>query len=531
MRITKKLFSPKKKFTHPDQTTSPEIVPDGELKNISRVLEQNQTELERIFGKTVDMVLKEIHIGTQKGIICYLQSMTDAKLITEKIMEPLGNATTHDRHIFNKYEFSEFSKDFFSGLVYSFTDTFHQVALYILSGYAVLMVEGIPETLAIQIEGIETRSISESTTQTIIRGPKDAFNESISTNISLIRRRIKNPNLRFEGFTIGKDTQTSVVVAYIEGIANQKVIEEVRNRVSRVNINAIFDSGNIEELIGDKTYTPFPLVYNSERPDTIAAHLTAGKIAIFVDGSPFVLSVPVVLTNFFDVSEDYFQPFLMSSFIRLVRYASFLLSLLLPAIFVTLITYHFELIPTPLLVSIASQRENVPFPAIIELMLMDLTFEILREAGTRMPRAVGQTVSIVGALVIGQAAVEAGIISNMMIIVVAITAIASFVSPIYSFANSTRLLRFFLTMMGGILGLYGVLLGMCAIFAHLVSLRSFGVPYLAPMAPFIVEDQKDVLIRMPLFHMKGRPKFLNTESPINQPEIINPSPSKNRRPT
>lgn len=526
MRISKKLFSPKKKFTHPDQTTNPEIVSDGESKTISRMLEQNRTELERIFGKTMDLQLISIHIGHQEGLICYLNSMSDAKNITEKITNPLGNSFNHDHQILNKQALEDFGKSVFRGLVYSFTDTFHQIASDLLSGYAVLIVEGIAEALAIQIEGLENRSISESTTQTIIRGPKDAFNESISTNISLVRRRIKSPSLRFEGFTIGKDSQTSVAIAYMDGVVNKKILEEVRKRIARIEISVIIDSGNIEELIADKTYTPFPLIYNTERPDTIVAHVTSGKIAIFVDGSPFVLSVPVVLTNFFDVSEDYYQPFLMSTFIRWVRYISFLLALLLPAIFVSLITYHFELIPTPLLVSIASQRELVPFPAIVELMMMDLTFEILREAGTRMPRAVGQTVSIVGALVIGQAAVEAGIISNMMVIVVAITAIASFVSPIYSFANSTRLLRFFLTFLGGIFGLYGVFLGLCAIFAHLVSLRSFGVPYLAPMAPFILEDQKDVLVRLPLFAMKRRPKFLNTESPITQPDIVNPSPPK-----
>lgn len=517
-------FSPKKKYTHPDKTTSSEIVTDGEKKNISRDLDQNQLELEQIFGKTMDLQLKQIYIGDQKGIICYLQSMTDQKLISEKIMQPLLTASIQNPQILSKNCLDDFSKSVFNGLVYSFTQTFHQAVGHILSGYAVLIVEGVSEALAIQIEGIENRAISEASTQTILRGPKDSFTESLSTNISLIRRRIKNANLRFEEYTIGKDTQTSVSIAYIEGVANDKIIQEVRSRISRIQISAIFDSGSIEELIEDKTYTPFPLIYNTERPETIASHLTSGKIAIFVDGSPFVLSIPVVFTNFFAVSEDYFQPFLMSSFIRILRYISFLIALLFPSIFLSLITYHSELIPTPLLVSIASQRENAPFPSIVELLLIDFTFEILREAGTRIPRAVGPTVSIVGALVIGQAAVEAGIISNMMVIVVAITAISSFVLPIYSFANATRLLRFGLTILGGVLGYYGVFLGLCVIFAHLVSLRSFGVPYMAPIAPFIIEDQKDVLIRLPIYGMKRRPRFMNTESPVNQPEVVSPAP-------
>jgi spore germination protein KA len=525
MSRLRKLFSPKSKYTSPNETTNPELIPDGN-DVLSRNLEINRSMLEHVFGKTMDLQLDRISIGSQEGIICYLQSMTDRKLISQKIVQPLSMVTLRNRSVSNKRELDDLRKDVFSGLVYKLTEFNHEAVWHILSGYAVLVVEGIPQALAIQIEGIETRSITESSTQTIIRGPKDSFTESIGTNISLIRRRIKNPNLRFEAYYIGKDTRTSVVIGYIEGVANKKIVQEVRNRISGIKINAIFDSGNIEELIGDKTITPFPLVYNTERPDSVAGDLIAGKIAMVVDGSPFVLLVPVVMTNFFTVSEDYFQPFLMSSLVRLIRYASFIVALLFPAGWLSLITYHHELIPTPLLVSIAAQRETVPFPAIVELLLMDFTFELLREAGTRMPRAVGQTVSIVGALVLGQAAVEAGFVSNMMVIVVAITAIASFVSPIYSFANSTRLLRFLLTILAGVLGLFGVLLGLCAIIAHVVSLRSFGVPYLAPMAPFIIENQEDVLVRWPIFKMKKRPLFLNTEAPEVQPDMKNPSPPK-----
>lgn len=524
MSRLRKWFSPKKKYTHPNQTTQSELIPNEETKALSTRLDQNQSELERIFGKTMDLQLERIHIGNQEGIICYLQSMTDAKLISDKIMHPLSTVSLRNRPVTNKKELEDLRKDIFSGLVYKLCPFEHEVVWHILSGYAVLIVEGISEALAIQIEGIETRSISEPSTQTIIRGPKDACTESISTNISLIRRRIKNPNLRFESYTIGKDTRTSVSISYVEGIANEKIVQEVRNRITKIKIHAIFDSGNVEELIADKTMTPFPTIYPTERPDSIASNLIEGKVAILVDGSPFVLVVPVVLTNFFTVSEDYTKPFLMSSFIRLIRYLSFMISLLLPSLWLALITYHFELIPTPLLTSIVAQRETVPFPALVELLMMDITFEVLREAGTRMPRAVGQTVSIVGALVIGQAAVEAGIVSHMMVIVVAVTAMASFVSPVYTFANSTRLLRFALTLLAGVLGLYGVLLGLCTIVAHLVSLRSFGVPYLAPMAPFIVEDQKDVLVRLPFWWMKKRPLFMNSEAPVNHPEPTSPSP-------
>jgi spore germination protein KA len=256
----------------------------------------------------------------------------------------------------------------------------------------------------------------------------------------------------------------------------------------------------------------------------VASNLLEGKIAILVDGTPFVLVVPAVLVDFFSIAEDYYQNFMMGSFLRMIRYLSFMIALITPSLYVGILTFHHELLPTPLLLGIIAQREGVPFPAVIEVLLMEVTFEILREAGVRMPRAVGQTVSIVGALVIGQAAAEAGIISNIMVIIVAITAIANFVSPTYSFAAAARLLRFLLIIVSAFLGLYGVLIVLVFIVAHLSSLRSFGVPYLSPVAPFIIEQQKDVFFRFPVWSMRKRPAYLKSQNPEKFPKTGSPSP-------
>ncbi|MDD9313598.1 spore germination protein [Cytobacillus firmus] len=456
-------------------------------------------------------------------MLIYLTTMIDTKLLKETILQSISgkedgfNLTTED-------DLKSLCKEKFGGAGYQLVGSFDEIITSLLYGNIIILFKDMEKALSLSMAIGEDRSITEPSTQTVIRGPKDGFVESITTNVSLLRRRIKNRNLRFEKFIIGSETNTSVYIGYMEGTANEKIVGEVRKRLGQIKVNAIFESGNIEELIADKSATPFPLALNSERPDAVASNLLEGKIAILVDGTPFVLVVPAVLVDFFSIAEDYYQNFMMGSFLRIIRYLSFMIALITPSLYVGILTFHHELLPTPLLLGIIAQREGVPFPAVIEVILMEVTFEILREAGVRMPRAVGQTVSIVGALVIGQAAAEAGIISNIMVIIVAITAIANFVSPTYSFGAAARLLRFLLIIVSAILGLYGVLIVLVFIVAHLSSLRSFGIPYLSPVAPFIIEQQKDVFFRFPIWSMRKRPAYLKTQNPEKFPKTGSPSP-------
>ncbi|RXI99838.1 spore germination protein [Anaerobacillus alkaliphilus] len=490
-----------------------------------QIIEQ---KLKQAFGNTADLIIENIQFGQKQGLLVYLNTLTDWQVISSKILLPLTEAANQQEQVFTESDWVDFGQETFSGAEHTFIKEEQKIIDDIINGQAVILIEGFISVLSIKVLSFENRGIEEPTTQTIVRGPKEGFIENIQVNLSLIRKKIKNPALRFEAFTVGSETSTSVYLAYMDGIINKKILQEIRKRLNDIQTNAIFDSGMLEEYLVDKTFTPFPLLYNTERPDTIASHLITGKFAIIVDGSPFVLTAPTTFSDFLSVSEDYYQPFLMGSFIRMIRYLSFLIALLLPSFYVAVITFHHEMIPTQLLISIITQREGIPFPAVIEALLMEITFEVLREAGIRMPRAVGGTISIVGGLVIGQAAVEAGIVSNIMVIVVALTAISSFVAPVYSFAVSTRILRFGYIILASILGLYGVFLGMIFLVAHLTSLRSFSVPYLSPIAPFKLQDHGDIFVRVPAWASKKRPSYLQTEKPSKQPDYNTPTPPKKR---
>lgn len=376
----------------------------------------------------------------------------------------------------------------------------------LLAGNAILLVEGCDQFLYFNTYGPKGRGISEPTTQTIIRGPKEAFSENIEINISLIRKRIRNKSLKITSMTLGRITNTNVSILYLDKIAKSSTVDEIVNRLKKIQVDGLLESSYIEELTKDDPYSIFPTYLNSEKPDSVVAGLLEGKVAIFVDGTPFVLTAPALFVDFFQVSEDYYHHFIVSSFTRILRILAFLLTLLVPATYIALSTFHHEMLPSQLLISIAAQREGVPFPAFVEALLMELTFEILREAGVRMPRAVGSAISIVGALVLGQAAVQAGIISAVVVITVSVTAIASFAIPNYAMSNAVRTLRFLLMILAASFGLYGIYIGLIVLILHLCKIKSFGVPYLTPIAPKVPKENRDTFFRFPLWQMTYRPR-------------------------
>ncbi|WP_085994247.1 spore germination protein [Oceanobacillus senegalensis] len=396
---------------------------------------------------------------------------------------------------------------------------------FILAGDSVILLDGYETAFAIGSKGYESRAVEESSSTTVIRGPREGFTETLRINTSLIRRRIKDPNLWIENKVIGKKTHTDVSICYINGIVNEKIVKEVKKRINAIDTDAILESGYIEEYIQDSPYSPFPTVYNTERPDTICAGLLEGKVAIIVDGTPFVLLVPTLIIDFFQSSEDYYQRVDIGTMLRLLRYLGFFLALLTPSMYIALTTFHQEMIPTQLLISLAAQREGVPFPAFVEALIMEFVFDILREAGTRMPRAIGSAISIVGALVVGQAAVQAGFVSAAMVIVVSLTAISSFLIPSPDLSSSIRILRYPFMTLAASFGLLGIIIGVIFMVLHLASLRSFGIPYLSPMGPMIIQDQKDALIRMPLWRISTRPRLMNQKNIVRE-NTDKPSPNR-----
>ncbi|WP_372632175.1 spore germination protein [Cohnella sp.] len=486
-------------------------------------LEENIRQVKAALGNSGDIIIREIPIGTDdemKAGIFYAKGLAKTDSVHHFIIESLMLDTrgTELKHKLSSGQNAlQLIKDYAltAGEIKDVTD-FETLFSALLSGKTIFLLDGYPQGFAIGLVGWEHRGVTEPTSQTVIRGPKEGFSEVLITNIALIRRKIKDPNLWLESRKIGRVTQTDVAMMFIKGFVHDQVIEEVRSRLDRIDIDGILESAYIEELIQEKTYSPFPTVFNTERPDVVAAALLEGRVAIVIDGTPFVLLVPALFGQFNQAAEDYYQRADIATLLRLLRYLCFIIALLGPSLYIAITTFHQEMIPTPLLISLAAQREGVPFPAFIEALVMEVTFEILREAGVRLPRAVGQAVSIVGALVIGQAAVEAGIISAAMVIVVSITAISSFVFPSYNMAISVRILRFGLMGLAASFGLFGITLGLIALVLHLSSLRSFGIPYMSPFAPFNLADQKDMLFRFPLRGMFSRPRLISQRQNQNR---------------
>lgn len=482
--------------------------------SFSTHLADNANLLAQLLGNSTDLVIKELQPDDSTFInVIYIDGLVHTQVLHQSILYSL-----QDRYMTERLEGLDADQKL--ELLYkqiliagdlSITRTPKQFVHELMSGNVMIMVDGTAAALRVGLPGWEDRDVGDSNTQAVVRGPMEGFTENIRTNTALVRRKIKDPQLWLETFQIGRLTQTSVSIMYLNSIVKPGLVKEVKRRLEAIDTDSILESGYIEEFIQDKTFTPFPTVYNTDRPDTVAAGILEGKVAILVDGTPFVLLVPTFFTVFFQAAEDYYQRADISTLLRFVRFLAFFITLLAPSFYVAITTYHQEMIPTNLVISLAAQRENVPFPAFVEAVLMELTYEILREAGVRIPKNVGQAISIVGTLVIGQAAVAAGFISSSMVIIVSITAIASFVIPEMGMSIAARIIRFALIGLAGFIGLFGTLFGVFVIILHLASLQSFGEPYMSPIGPFRSRDIKDSIFRFPWPYQNTRP----AESSLN----------------
>jgi spore germination protein KA len=497
-------------------------------------LMDNILHVQQILGNSGDHIVREMPIGTDEQLhaaILYTDGLVDTVSIQNFIIEPLMSGldnTALERAVCSNTNMLTYFKNHVLAVDrIDEADNFDVLIHSLLSGNVIFLLDGHSRGLFINLSKHEHRAIMEPAVESVIRGPRESFTECLRTNTSMIRRKIKDSSLWLENRTIGRVTKTELAVMYMKGIANDSIVEQVHSRLDQIDIDGILESGYIEELIQDAKYSPFPTIYSTERPDVIAAELLEGKVAILIDGTPFVLVVPALFISFLHSAEDYYQRADFSSLLRSLRFIGLLISLLAPSIYISITTFHQEMLPTQLLVSLASQREGTPFPAFFEALMMEIVFEVLREAGLRMPRAVGQAVSIVGTLVIGQAAVEAGIVSAAMVIVVSMTAIASFIYPSVNMSISMRMLRFPLMGLSAYFGMFGVFLGITILLLHLCSLRSFGVPYMSPFAPYIKDDLKDTLIRVPLWLMRTRPRLLSRNN-VTRQKKHEPTPSKQK---
>lgn len=466
-------------------------------------LNKNIKLFRQVLGESSDVIIRQFKLargGTSAALI-FLDGLVDKKRIDEHVLHPLMvQSHTPLSGTLKKLKDSFIFIDDISEL-----KDFGEIVSAVLEGKVVLLVDGFASTLVMDVRDWERRTVDEPDTEGAVRGPREGFTENIRTNIALLRRIIRDPDLTFYNLRLGEKTKKDITIAYIKGVAKDSLIEEVKYRLNKIKTDAILESGYVEQLIDDHPFSPFPTIANSEKPDKVAAKLLEGRAAILVDGTPFVLTVPMVFIESFQHPEDYYVHPYFGTFMRWIRYISFILSILSPAFFVALSTFDHELIPTPLLISIAAAREGTPFPVFLEALLMIIVFEILREASIRMPQSLGQAVNIVGALVIGQAAVSAGLIGPAMVIVISLTAVATFIVP--PLIDVGTILRFVLLFGAGMLGLFGLTIILLEVLIHLASLKSFGVPYLSPLASPDTAKLKDVNIRAPLWSMPHTDTF------------------------
>ncbi|MDR2649104.1 MAG: spore germination protein [Clostridiales bacterium] len=380
----------------------------------------------------------------------------------------------------------------------------------ILSGDTILMADRSASILVVSTKGWPSRGISPTENEVVVQGSKDAFSESFRMNTMLIRRRIKDTKLKCKQLVVGERSKSSAALMYLEDLVRPEVLNEALRRIENIDIDGILDIGYIEQLTEDDWKSPFPMAQITERPDKASASILEGRIVVVTDNSPFVMIIPATLNTFFQSSEDYYQGWQIMSFIRLLRFAAGIMAVALPGLYIAVAVYHPSMIPLLLLFKMAGARQAVPFPAIFEILLMDLAFELLREAGIRLPRPVGNAIGVVGGLIIGQSAVEAGLVSPFVLIIVALTAIAGFAIPHIKLVSGFRLTKYIILLFSSVMGLLGFWIGSLLVLIHLVSLKSYGFPYLFPFVSGDVNgysDMKDTLFRAPLFNMKKRPIF------------------------
>lgn len=460
-----------------------------------------------MLGDPLDLTVRPLYSWGGRGrpscwVAC-IRSLVNHQLVAEAIIRPLTQARGRDTDTGSAGPAVHVPQ------VQAAQDL-HEVAVRLMDGWTVIVQPASPAPTLWLADTAERpgRPVEEPQNETGVRVPREGFVERLESNLSLVRSRLRHTGLRIEERRLGRRTATRLALLYIEDLINPHILGTVRSRLDGIQLDGLLESGYVEEFLEESPLSPFPQLLRTERPDTVVANLLEGRFAILTDNTPFALIGPVVLGQLLTTPEDYYERFLIGSLLRALRYAAFAISILLPALYVSVTTYHAEMIPTPLLLSIAAAREGVPFPALVEALIMELNFEVLREAGLRLPRAVGPAVSIVGALVLGQAAINANLVSPAMVIVVAITAIASFATPIFSVAIAARIIRFLFTLAGGLLGLYGVQAVAFLFLVHLVALRSFGIPYLAPVTPANPAAWKDLVVRLPWRAIGTRPEFL-----------------------
>jgi hypothetical protein len=484
---------------------------------VSKKVKDNIQYLQKILKGSQDIVYRDFYIGAsnQHLLLVYVDGMVDKTLLNEQILKSMMvdiNPSIYEE----RFTVDEVKNCLISASEVNVVETFDKLVLALLSGDTLLFIEGSAHGMIISSKGWEGRGVSEPTTEKSVKGPKDCFIETLKNNIVLIRRRIRDPNLAVEMMQVGRRSKTDVAIVYLKGVMRQEIVEEMKKRIQQVDTDGIIDSTELMGLIEDHKWTIFPQIQDTERPDRAVAAILEARVVVLVDGSPFVLLAPATFSMFLGSPDDYYERAMVSSLVRFTRYVSFFISASLPGIYIAITSFHPGMLPVALALSITGTRIALPFPTVVEMFAMETILEVLQEAGIRLPKAIGQTVGIVGGIVIGQAAVQAGLVSPVVVIIVAATAITSFTLSSYSLNLTTRVLRLPFMIAGSVLGFYGIMILWMFLLTHMASLESFGIGYLEDFSPFRLRDLKDTFIRVPKYLMGKRPEFLRPEDTQRQ---------------
>lgn len=472
-------------------------------------MEKVVEKIKQAVGQSDDFVFKKIQIGTKLCYLIFDEVLTSTDMINDFILKNISRILDQ--------EIDEDIKDYLLQYLpdnnIKEVEDFSSLLSFLLNGFTILLLPD-NKALAIETKANLQRGIGEATNEISIRGPKDAFVENFNTNLGLIRRRIKSEHLWMKQKEIGKLSKTKIGILYMENIIEEEVLKAIEEKLDQIDIDGIIDSGYLKDQLEEDPNHLFPTVLTTERPDRVSMALLEGKIAILVDTSPYVLIIPSFFIDFFHTTDDYYQKPINITFIRIVRLLAFFIAILTPAYYIAVTTHNHDAIPLSLIINFTMQRESVPFPALIEALAMSVTFEILRESDTRMPSSMGTAVSILGGLVLGDAAVSAGIISPIMIIVIAISAISGLVFSSIELISAVRWWRIIMMLIATFFGIYGIFLGSIFLISKLASTSSFGKPYLAPFSPIILSEQKDAVLRLKNKGIKKRNPLLTKKNRI-----------------
>lgn len=446
-------------------------------------LADNRQFIQNSLVYTQDLIEHKI---TEKESLFYIKPLVDMKVISDTVLTRI--LESEDELLCDQ----------------KMTDLF-EVTNLLLDGYAFYISEELSYIAAFNAVSIDKRAIQEPLSEKVLKGSHQGFIENLDTNIQLVRRSIKNPKLMVRYLTLGVRSQTKVAVLYIEDLANDDTINELFRRLSYVDVDYIQAPGHIQEFIEDETYSPFPQLLNTERPDRVVSNLMEGRFAIIADGSAAAMIAPISFFAFIQTPDDYNNRWLIGTFLTLFRTMSVMIAIALPSLYIAIVSFHYEIIPLELILALKGTLEFVPVPPIIEAVCMLIVLELLSEAATRLPSPIAQTIGVVGGLVIGTAVVDANLVSNSMVVVVALTAVASYTMPITEMGTTIRLLSFPLMVAAALFGFVGIVIGLMVILIHLCKLESFGMPYFTPLAPFKFAENKDTIIRLPLWTFRKRP--------------------------